>query len=220
MSAAVSGRYIPKPGEITPRNKSCQRAAVLIGLAGIALVGVAFIASSRSLNTRVAIGLVGGIVAGAAFRLYKFILYVRTQDSEPTGALIRQFQRVDKSGFSQLLFFGANPNNPVRGLGLTLLHNAMDPYTVEELISYGADVNALSDSQDTPLHKAMEGPVDLDKKKVVELLVRNKADPNAVNISGSTPLASAILYRNSEEPDNPDYKHWEEIIQLLSPNKP
>lgn len=218
MSSAVSGRYIPKPGEVTPRNKACQRAAVYVGLAGIALVGIAVIASSRSLNSRAAIGLAGVIVAAAVFRLHKYILYVSTQDSGPTGALKREFKRGDKSKFSQLLFFGANPNNPVRDHGMTLLHNAMDPDTVELLISYGADVNARSKFQDTPLHKAMEGSLDLDKKKVIKLLFWNGADPNAVNRSGSTPLGDAKRYRDSAV-GSPIHSHWVEIVQLLSTQK-
>ena len=55
---------------------------------------------------------------------------------------------------------------------------------VEVLISLGADVDALSDSNATPLHQAVRQ----NRPEAVELLIRSNADLNNRNKSGHTPL--------------------------------
>ncbi|MBC8244910.1 MAG: ankyrin repeat domain-containing protein [Verrucomicrobia bacterium] len=56
--------------------------------------------------------------------------------------------------------------------------------TMEMLISLGADVDSLSDSDATPLHQAVLH----NRPEAVELLIRSNADLNARNKSGHTPL--------------------------------
>ena len=55
---------------------------------------------------------------------------------------------------------------------------------METLISLGADVDALSDSDATPLHQA----VLQHHPEAVKLLIRSNADLNSQNKSGYTPL--------------------------------
>ncbi len=65
---------------------------------------------------------------------------------------------------------------------------------VELLIEKGADVNAVGESELTPLHEA----VMLEHYDIAELLINNGADVNAEGKQGRTPFDSASLKENDE----------------------
>ncbi len=218
MSTAVSGRYIPKPNEVTTRNKVCQGAAILVGLAGIALFAYACKSSSRSLISRVAIGIAGWFLGGNAFYgWYKIIRPICT-DIEYKSALPRQVQRSDKTAVGWILFIGANPNNP-DSEGLTPLHVAKDPSIVQQLVSYGADVHADSKSQNTPLHCAFRLSEEKDKIEIIKILVKNGANLNAIGDNGKTLLEKAMELQSFAVAHKQPYHDWEEIIALAGPQK-
>ena len=60
---------------------------------------------------------------------------------------------------------------------------------VEFLLNDGADVNARTHHDETPLMEA----VDHGHDRVAELLLKNKADVNAVTVSGKTALHGAHI---------------------------
>ncbi len=62
--------------------------------------------------------------------------------------------------------------------------NEGDICLVEKLLKQGANVNAIDESGNTPLHKAAKNI----KKDMVELLVNNKADINIENGEGKRPI--------------------------------
>lgn len=70
---------------------------------------------------------------------------------------------------------------------------------MEVLISLGADVDALSDSDSTPLHQAVLH----NRLEAVKLLIRGNADLNSQNKSGYTPLDYATA------------NGWTELVKLL-----
>lgn len=65
---------------------------------------------------------------------------------------------------------------------------------VELFISYGADVDALDDDNETPLHNF----INLGMDDCVRLLVNHSPDLNAVAGCGDTPLAKAIVWSQEE----------------------
>ena len=71
--------------------------------------------------------------------------------------------------------------------------------TMETLISLGADVDSLSNSDATPLHQA----VLRNRPEAVKLLIRSNADLNSKNKSGNTPLDYATA------------NGWTELVKLL-----
>ena len=70
---------------------------------------------------------------------------------------------------------------------------------METLISLGADVDSLSNSDATPLHQA----VLRNRPEAVKLLIRSNADLNSKNKSGNTPLDYATA------------NGWTELVKLL-----
>lgn len=64
----------------------------------------------------------------------------------------------------------------------------------ELLLSMGADVNARTVDNNTPLYFA----VYVENVPIVKMLLRNRSDVNAVNNSGHTPLITAVLRKNLE----------------------
>lgn len=71
--------------------------------------------------------------------------------------------------------------------------------TMETLISLGADIDSLSNSNATPLHQA----VLRNRPEAVKLLIRSNADLNSQNKSGYTPLDYATA------------NGWTELVKLL-----
>jgi len=87
-------------------------------------------------------------------------------------------------------------------LGLSLGRSAAGAgkvNTMEVLISLGADVDALSDSDATPLHQAVLH----NRPEAVKLLIRGNAELNSQNKSGYTPLDYATA------------NGWTELVKLL-----
>ena len=103
-----------------------------------------------------------------------------------------------KSGALEITRFflkeGANPNFK-NEFGDTALHDASyhsDPAVVEELLKYGADVNASGEQEATPLHIA-EDP------SVIKILLQYGADMNALSKGGNTPLHVKAEKKESSE---------------------
>ncbi|MGL9757805.1 MAG: ankyrin repeat domain-containing protein [Wolbachia sp.] len=65
---------------------------------------------------------------------------------------------------------------------------------IRKLIEDGADVNAINEFRQTPLHKAIE----LGRRETAELLLEKGADVNAADRCGETPLHVAIRYNRKE----------------------
>ena len=86
---------------------------------------------------------------------------------------------------------GADVNDLWRGRRMTALHWFTDPESVRFLIGRVADVNAIDDFGDTPLHKVVEG-FGYRRKKSVGILIAAGADVNAINFDGLTPLDSLL----------------------------
>ena len=73
----------------------------------------------------------------------------------------------------------------------TALHYACDhktDYTASWLIGFGADVNAVNEEGDTPLHLLIKNSHRLDTSKLARELIFRGADRLAVNKEGKTPL--------------------------------
>jgi len=86
---------------------------------------------------------------------------------------------------------GADVNDLWRGRRMTALHWFTDPERVRFFIDKVADVNAIYEFGDTPLHKAVEGFV-WRRKESVEILIAAGAEVNAINFDGLTPLDSLL----------------------------
>ena len=87
---------------------------------------------------------------------------------------------------------GADVNDLWRGRRMTALHWFTDPESVRFLIGRVADVNAIDDFGDTPLHKVVESFTLRRTKESVEILIAGGADMNAINFEGLTPLDSLL----------------------------
>ena len=72
-----------------------------------------------------------------------------------------------------------------------------DKGIVKLLIAGGADVNAKSEYETTPLHFAAFA----DYKEAIELLIAKGAEVNARNNNGGTPLGLAIWIKETEIAD-------------------
>jgi ankyrin repeat protein len=86
---------------------------------------------------------------------------------------------------------GADVNDLWRGRRMTALHWFTDPERVRFFIDKVADVNAIDEFGDTPLHKVVEGHM-WRKKESVEILIAAGAEVNAINFDGLTPLDSLL----------------------------
>ena len=80
----------------------------------------------------------------------------------------------------------------------SMLHFAVEDFNVEMveyLLAKGANVNALTGKNNTPLHSACnDSDHHLNRNKVTEILLKYGADISARNIAGATPLHSASEY--------------------------
>ena len=116
----------------------------------------------------------------------------RTGDNAQTDLMIAaKSNNLDE--VKKLLYDGANPNLK-DNVGRTALHHSADFATNVEisklLISYGADCNALTFTQWTPLHFAAQNG----HEKTCQLLLQHEADCNALNVDQWTPLHIAARY--------------------------
>ena len=101
----------------------------------------------------------------------------------------------DKSIREFLFQHGADINARAK-FGNSLLHTAV-PYVnyemTEWLLNNGAYVNSKNMKQDTPLHFAANGNIDL-----CTFLLMRGADPNCINKEGETPLSHAANLEYTE----------------------
>ena len=133
-------------------------------------------------NVRASLGLpprgVGGAV-GANTNIASLIHAVRYNDIESVRTLIQSGVNVD--GWSP-------PNAYRRPLHLAITMGRLD--MVELLIANGANVNAIDNHGETPLHMAAYYATAFNRD-IVEFLLENDANVNAVNNNGETPLHNA-----------------------------
>ena len=136
---------------------------------------------------------------------------------------------------SLLLKKGADPNIK-NHMHISPLHHASrgadNPEIISLLLQYGANIEATTDKQETPLYWASE----INRTDNISLLLQNGANPNVKNKYGDTPLyiaskdvypvAVSILLQNGADPNlktNADDTplHWssrsgnKEIVELL-----
>ena len=70
---------------------------------------------------------------------------------------------------------------------------------VEKLLKQRTDVNLITSEGDTPLILAIKNGIDVNSKKIINLLIRHRADPAKKNNSNETPLQHATEYLLSIE---------------------
>ena len=73
----------------------------------------------------------------------------------------------------------------------TPLHYACDhktDFTANWLLGFGADINAVNEEGDTPLHLLVKNVYKLDSSKLVRELICKGADRDAVNLEGKKPI--------------------------------
>lgn len=98
------------------------------------------------------------------------------------------------SAVSMLLDAGADPRLAAQS-GSTALHFVTDPAMISLLVSHGANINALNNDNDTPLHTAIS--VEKEQSITVSLVnefVRLGADTTIRNKLGLTPFTKALFY--------------------------
>ncbi|VDQ17081.1 unnamed protein product [Trichobilharzia regenti] len=71
----------------------------------------------------------------------------------------------------------------------TYIYNYDSNGTLEQLIIYGADLNAQVENHNTPIHLCVLA----DEPECLKLLLRCGASPTIVNSSGQTPYELAVL---------------------------
>ena len=91
-----------------------------------------------------------------------------------------------------LISMGGNVNAEISGI--TPLHGAKDAYIAQALISGGANINALSNDNSTPLHSAVNN----NNVDVIKILVDNGADVNILDNNNISPFDIAITYGRVE----------------------
>lgn len=129
---------------------------------------------------------------------------VNTRTSGGRTPLIRAIKNNNPVMVETLLCFGANPNQEGKHkshltvIGKRPLHYAAEfnqEDIVKLLLQYGADVNAKTSENDTPLHYACL----LSKSnEVIKLLINHGADVNLYNETGISPIFNAIFFGNKE----------------------
>lgn len=103
-----------------------------------------------------------------------------------------------------LVHYGISPDRKRLEDGRALLHVALTQRKrsiTKMLLDHGADPNVQDESDDTPLHYAFGGIVDLNSAC---LLVQNKADPTIANWDNKTPFddLAAVIAAQSSQPDD------------------
>jgi ankyrin repeat protein len=132
-------------------------------------------------------------VDGEDLSVLKCLLEKRECKSEVLAkCLISAIENRNLEAMEYLLGFGIDLEaRKYNEKGRTFLHLAVDdrsPDVVRFLISKGANVNALSDEDVLPIHRAAKkGDVE-----TCQILVENGADLHALSLSGKTPLAYAV----------------------------
>jgi Ankyrin repeats (3 copies)/Ankyrin repeats (many copies) len=121
-----------------------------------------------------------------------------------------------------LLAHGANASHALKG-GMTILHRVLQDgdvnymLLVKMLVNAGADINAKSDTNDTPLHMAVQAG----NFKSVEFLLEMNVCLDGINDAGLTPLELALDFHEHFEEDNEGDVHhsatnyWGEIADIL-----
>jgi hypothetical protein len=97
--------------------------------------------------------------------------------SKRTSAAFQAVQKGDAAALEKQLSRGLDIN--VRQSGRTLLHDAVDPACASLLIARGADVNAVSEEQRTPLMEAARRG----RREIAQLLIDARAELNLVSAS-------------------------------------
>ncbi|MBN1159600.1 MAG: ankyrin repeat domain-containing protein [Bacteroidales bacterium] len=108
---------------------------------------------------------------------------------------------------------------------LILASDRGDSVRVNELIDFGADVNATTYQGVTPLMYASQNG----HLTVVRMLISNGADPDRQSLQGTTALISAVragwietaefLIRNGADPDLPDKRMATPLMQAVAENR-
>ena len=112
-----------------------------------------------------------------------------------TAALFAAAEKGDFTTIKDLLTKHPDMKDVKRNGGWTLLHLSFNSRElIEYLIQNGADIEARSDSQWTPLHSQAYGG----HKDGVELLVEHGADLEATHAYGMTPLVNSIKWGRAE----------------------
>lgn len=119
------------------------------------------------------------------------------RDLTPLHNAVVHHRYKDSGLIKTLLDNGANPNSK-NYCGETPLHIAAfknDVDTIRALILHGADINATSNEQNTPLHYALIWAFD---EESIKILLDYGADLYAKNEDGKTPLMIAKKNRNKK----------------------
>ena len=95
----------------------------------------------------------------------------------------------EHTAMARLLIARGAHVNAANGEGTTPLHLAASPAMARLLVDAGAHIEARDHGGNTPLHAATEHP---EMQDVMAQLLRMKADANARNKAGKTPLDIAL----------------------------
>ncbi len=110
-------------------------------------------------------------------------------DADGTPALMMAALFADAGTMDVLLERGADPNLADRSGATALMWSAHDLAKVQRLLAHGADVNAKSQTERTPVLVAASYPRTID---VVRLLLARGADLRASDRTGATALTLAV----------------------------
>ncbi len=149
----------------------------------------------------------GGDPNSADNNLYTLLHYTAIRDEQKA-----------RNALEELLEAGGNVNTK-DAQGRTVLHIAIyhyPPDVIRQILGKGADVHAEDKDDITPLHCAML--VEEKNYENIELLLKNKANPNAVDKDGRTPI-SCLVYWNSSYHKERNYDFVKTVVKLLLKNK-